>query len=218
MSYQYDDYTEQHGDLRLEIFADESPSSPREWSNLTRIIGWDRRFNLSDENQPTPRWIGEDYTPLGWWESYINVDPDETDNRIPTIDGVKVLFSAPLHLVDYGSNGVQLRIRPWADDEWNGASGVVYVPEDAWDECMGADHVKPTDAEGWIELIRGEVKTYESYLNGHVYGYVVSKLTTCDLGYEHATEEDSCWGYYNVSDAVEEGRSYIGVTDKGATA
>jgi hypothetical protein len=42
----------------------------------------------------------------------------------------------------------------------------------------------------------GEVKTYDDYLTGNVYGYKVID--------EQGNEEDSCWGYYGEDSIKEE--------------
>jgi hypothetical protein len=68
----------------------------------------------------------------------------------------------------------------------------------------------PITEENWKEVadyhMEGEVKTYDMYLRGEVYGYRLIKTTieqeTCPhcgeviREYEEETEEDSCWGFY----------------------
>ena len=52
-------------------------------------------------------------------------------------------------------------------------------------------------------LLRGEVSTFDDYIRGNVYGYIVEKKVGCDccgaVKYEHV---DSCWGFYG--DGLEE--------------
>jgi len=46
----------------------------------------------------------------------------------------------------------------------------------------------------------GEVKTYDQYVTGDVYGFKLKTVSTCDKGHEHKEEEeiDSCWGFYGT--------------------
>lgn len=57
-------------------------------------------------------------------------------------------------------------------------------------------------AEAWIEQqMREEVGTYNQYLTGDVYGYVIE-----DPRGEHV---DSCWGFYGTEDAEREAESAL---------
>lgn len=53
------------------------------------------------------------------------------------------------------------------------------------------------------DILRGEVSTFDDYIRGDVYGYIVEKKVKCDccggVKYEHV---DSCWGFY--CDGLEE--------------
>ena len=47
------------------------------------------------------------------------------------------------------------------------------------------------------DMLRGEVETYDQYLRGEVYGYVVEKKVGCACcGHVEIEEVDSCWGFY----------------------
>jgi hypothetical protein len=49
-------------------------------------------------------------------------------------------------------------------------------------------------------IIEGEVKTYNQYLAGDVYGYVVSNDNE---------PIDSCWGFYSQADSLSEAKSIV---------
>ena len=49
----------------------------------------------------------------------------------------------------------------------------------------------------YAEGQRRYIETFNAYLNGEVYGYVVDDY------------EDSCWGYYSVEDAIGEAKSIV---------
>jgi hypothetical protein len=47
--------------------------------------------------------------------------------------------------------------------------------------------------------MRSEVETYDQYLTGHVFGYIVEN--------GEGEQLDSCWGYFGEAHCVEEGRA-----------
>lgn len=74
----------------------------------------------------------------------------------------------------------------------------------------------PTTEENWREVadhyLECEMETYDQYLRGDVYGYVLTKTVVEQVKcphcgevireYEEEVEEDSCWGFYG--DCLEE--------------
>ncbi len=44
----------EHKGCTIKIYPDPDPESPREWSNVTRMVLLHRRYNLSDKDLPHP--------------------------------------------------------------------------------------------------------------------------------------------------------------------
>lgn len=76
------------------------------------------------------------------------------------------------------------------------------------------NHIKVTD-RNWkkaaLRWLQGEVETYDMYLQGEVYGYVVDELED-EEDDDWNENTDSCWGFYSnkygdalVKEIVEEG-------------
>jgi hypothetical protein len=57
-------------------------------------------------------------------------------------------------------------------------------------------------------VLAGEVKTFDQYLRGDVYGYVVTD--------PDGNEVDSCWGLYGIEDAEQEARSALDFAARAA--
>ena len=55
-----------------------------------------------------------------------------------------------------------------------------------------------------MNVLEGEVKTYDQYLRGDIFGYKVYKVVKCDLGHEHEEEINSSWEYYGQEVCMEE--------------
>jgi len=93
----------------------------------------------------------------------------------------------PLYLYDHGSITMNTSgfSCPWDSRQ----VGFIYAtPEDI---AKGG-----ADPELTLEILKGEVETYDQYLRGDIYGYVVEKGEACDHGDTHWERMDSCWGYF----------------------
>jgi hypothetical protein len=204
---------EAHGcDIRIEI--DEDPLDPREDDNLGTMACWHRRYNLGDEQ---PKFAASDYLA----SLCQKIHPDFPDEQFEKHGGAilaKYYVIMPLFLFDHSgitmsTSSAMFRACDSAGWDW-GQVGIIYCtleqamknwmiakahPDASWDSVM-ADWDKngaPTGEKITLRkaterLLEGEVKTYDQFLTGSVYGYVVE-------GYG---EEDSCWGFFGEVDYV----------------
>lgn len=102
----------------------------------------------------------------------------------------------PLYL--YEHSGITMRTGSFRDIDPGGwDSGMVGVIFDTAKtrELTGAP------LESIERQLESEVKYYAAYLEGSVYGYVVKRKQTCDLGHVHEEELDSCWGFLVAEEA-----------------
>ena len=92
----------------------------------------------------------------------------------------------PLYLYDHG--GITMNTTGFSCPWDSGQVGWIY--------CTKEDFIKETGytekelfEEGKAEaLLKGEVETYDQYLTGDVYGFVLED--------EDGNQIDSCWGFY----------------------
>ena len=91
----------------------------------------------------------------------------------------------PLYLYDH--SGITMRTRPF-DCPWDsGQVGCIYVLPDEVKREYGCKRVTPTIRAKVLEVLEQEVKTYDQYLRGECYGYVIER---------DGQHLDSCWGIY----------------------
>lgn len=169
------------GEFLVEVRYDPDGSdSPRDWDNLGTITqcSIQRNYNISDKHA-----------------DYKARHPAYLMERFKE-DGV---YALPLNIADYGSNGIRIRVGDfdpdydWADE--SNIDGFIYVtrekimkeyslndPEIAFMHAvLIKDHVideSQPNAPKYIatsidKVLRQEIETYQKYLNGEVYGYVV---------------------------------------------
>ncbi len=173
-----------HANRTIKVYLDPDPLNPRkEWDNATIMVHWHRRYDLGDKRvEPcTAEELKEEYAERG--------DP--------------VLAIQPLYLYDH--SGLSVSTGAFSCSFDSGQVGWVFVTKSKSVE-MGFEGYTPDKLE---EVIKGEVKSYDDYLTGQVYGYEV-------LG-KDGDHIDSCWGYVgDIDDCVADAkRAAEGSVDPG---
>lgn len=97
---------------------------------------------------------------------------------------------AILSVRDYGSQGGSISRAECLED----ANAIAVISRETIAEEWGGDMAKA------YQYLEGIIETYQQYLDGEVYGYVVGGDVPADM-------MDSCWGFYGESDAWSEGES-----------
>ena len=54
------------------------------------------------------------------------------------------------------------------------------------------------------QTLLAEVDTYDQYIRGDIYGFIISEVTTDEEGNEIKEEVDSCWSFYGYDSCVQE--------------
>jgi len=161
---------------KLEIFQDENASSPREDDNLGTMVCVHRRYKLGDKH---------------------NFSVEEAQD----ITKGKDVISLPLYLYDHG--GITISTKPFSC-RWDSMFvGFIYVTKEQVRKEYDVKNITQKIRDRVKRVLESEVKTYDQYLTGDVYGYRISKITKCELGHEHEEELDSCWGFYGKEAEVE---------------
>jgi hypothetical protein len=173
--------TFEHNGKTVKIFVDSEPSNPRtEWDNLATFVCWHRRVNLGDDQ-------------------IAGCSASELREKVES-GGEEILAILPLYL--YQHSGMTISTTPFSCPWDSGQVGWAYVTKANAEKmgCIGSykdqetGETKEYNAEFFAEAIRGEVKTYDRYLTGEVYGYEVED--------EKGDHLDSCWGFFDDIDYV----------------
>lgn len=138
--------TEKHGELTIEIHADENPESPRDWDNMGKMVCFHSRYELGDKHD----------------------HPIEEARLLEDADHV---LSLPLYLYDHG--GITMRTTPFGCPWDSGKVGFIYVTKAAAREEYGVKRLTKAVRERALGVLRSEVEVYDRYLTGAVNGYVV---------------------------------------------
>lgn len=178
--------TKEIGNYRIEIFQDEYCESPRNSiDNLGTMICFHNRYNLGDSHH----YNENDYS--NW---------DELKKAI--IKNEDVLHILPLYLYDH--SGITIDITPFSCRWDSGQVGFIYVTKNKVREYYNVKRITKRFSEQVLEILKNEVKTYDRYLTGDVYGYKIYLLKKCELDHTHKEEIDSSWGYYGKDACMRE--------------
>jgi hypothetical protein len=83
-------------------------------------------------------------------------------------------------------------------DRWDSSFvGFIFISKEKARKEYGWKNITKARKQKLEEYLRGEVKTYDQYLTGDVYGFRITDTTTDE-------EVDSCWGYYGEKFCMEE--------------
>lgn len=163
----------QQNGYTLRILTDDSPESPADWENLGQIAYCSDRYTLGTER----------------------VSRDRLDE---IAEGIKDGSLIGLPVFAYVHGAATISTSPFSCPWDSGQCGFVYCKaSDAEDEWAGDPHFRANA----IRALSGEVKTFDQYLRGDVYGYTITD--------KDGDVVDSCWGYYGIEYAEQEALSVL---------
>jgi len=178
------------GNYLIEVKQDMSPESPRDWDNLGTMVCFHNRYTLGDEHD----YNSDDYS--GWDEQLKVISKNED-----------VCVILPIFM--YEHSGVCINTKPYSCPFDSGQIGHIFVSKEKVRKEYNVKRISKKLKERITKYLEGEVKTYDQYLTGDVYGYEISKITKCDLGHEHTEELDSCWGFFGESECLKEAEGIV---------
>lgn len=155
--------------VTVQLFPDHDPKSPREWDNVGVMACWHRRYTLGDV-QPKEE-------PAAWMEEWRRQNPRG--------------IALPLYLYDHG--GITMSVGAFACPWDSGQVGWIVCTAERGRQEWGRRWRAKAEA-----CLRGEVSTYAQYLEGDVWGFVVTGP---------GGAEDSCWGFFGLDECREEATS-----------
>jgi len=199
--------TVEYRDLEIGIDQDEFSEGPREWDNLGTMVCAHRRYTLGDEQYSNSKAGNWDEAMAYYFADMSGINYDEylTEAQINKVWKwiEKNIVWLPLYLYDH--SGITMNTTGFSCPWDSGKVGFIFTTK----ENIRKEYNIKSVTKEWIKKIEGylknEVDTYDDYLTGNVYGYVV-KDTDGEI-------IDSCCGYYGYdhekSGLLEAAKGYI---------
>jgi len=156
------------------LYQDEDPSSPKDWDQLGTLVTWHREYCF-DEDGKKVFGSPQDFLERAGAEGWIYLPVGMIDHS-----GISLYVGSGAHVMDYGG--------------WDsGQIGFIYTTPKRIEE-MG------TPRDGVEACLAGEVETWDQFVTGDIYGYVIEGPSDGDSD----SHRDSCWGFYGFEEAKRE--------------
>ncbi len=158
-------HEEEYRGLTIKIYQDEDSEGPRDWDNLGTMICFHKKWKLGDKHKMT------------------------IEELLELVER-KDVVALPLFLYDH--SGITMNTTGFSCPWDSGKVGYIYVDEakirKEYNLLDPSKKIHKDVITKVTEILRQEVKTYDDYLTGNIYGFVIE-----DKDREHI---DSCWGFY----------------------
>jgi len=143
----------------IDIYQDPDPENPRDWENVGTMICQHRRYKLGDLTRMSFESAKEVY-------------------------GKDNMLYLPLYLYDH--SGITMSTKPFSCPWDSGKVGYIFVTEEKVREQWNCKHITEKIRKAVYTTLEAEVKLYDYYLTGHVYGYLIRGTG------------DGCWSFYGT--------------------
>lgn len=180
MHYSEAHETLQKDGLTLKILQDQNPLHPRtDWDTIGTMALFHSRYDLGDKNH------GLSTSDFEGWDQMEEHLYNERD----------ALVVLPVFMYDH--SGISIRTEPFGCPWDSGQIGFIYVTRERVRSQWECKRISSKLRETVTKCLEGEVQTYDQYLRGDVWGYVVENEAGDCL---HST-----WGFFGVEEAMAEG-------------
>lgn len=162
----------------IRIEQDTDPMSPRDWDNLGTMFFLHVRYALGDKHKLSASKIQE-----------IASDPD--------------YIVLPVYIYDH--SGITISTYPFSCPWDSGQLGIIAVSKEKVRKEYSWKVITKSRIKKIETYLRNEVATYDQYLRGDVYGFIIEK---------DGEQIDSCWGFYGHEYCLDEAKSIVDHTIK----
>lgn len=200
------------GKYCAKILNDDNPINPRDWDNLGTMVCFHRRYSLGDYIHG--RCLSESRVGKGE-NTFSATEPDDfldwlKENR------AEVAIILPIFMYEHSGITISTGREYPFNDRWDsGQVGFIFVTKEQVRAEYSCKRISKKTLETATKVLEGEVKEYDQYLTGDVYGYQLYKITEPDFDADSddpedfGEEVDSCWGYYGADCCKQEVTSLI---------
>lgn len=158
------------------IFCDPDPQNPREdWDHQSTLVIMHRNLAIEEDKGEV-----RNHFDGSWQNAY---------QRIGDCQGGMLIL--PVFLLDH--SGITISTTDFRDSWDSGQSGFIWQTEAQIREQFlieaGRD-ITVDEFEHARNCLKGEIEEYNQYVNGEIFGYVLSSVGGKEL--------ESCWGFYGL--------------------
>lgn len=183
--------------FKIEIYSDDDATDPREWDNLGIMACFHNQYTLGDYKLVKDEYSGLRSNNFSGWQ-------EMSEYIIKELNAYVIL---PLYMYDH--SGITISTGKFSCPWDSGQIGFIFVTKEAvkkeWGKLGRWTRRKVT------RMLKNEVKTYDDFVTGAVYGYQIKDKDGEEL--DGPDIMDSCWGFYGYkyeeNGLLEDARSNI---------
>lgn len=157
----------------INIYYDESPESPREWSNIGTFYTTHHRYRTENE-----------------FDKDFDMEEVYVDGRPGHFRKTFLRDYIALNIYLYDHSGQAVSSAPFSCRWDSGWFGMVAVSVEAVKKEFGWDKITSYRRRKIKGYLQNEIDTYNEYLHGEVYGFQITSVS------DDSEVLDSCWGYF----------------------
>lgn len=157
----------------INIYYDESPESPREWSNLGTFYTAHRHYRPEKE-----------------FDEHFDINEVCVDGRPGHFRKAFLRDYIALNIYLYDHSGQTISSSPFSCRWDSGWFGIVAVSVEAVKKEFGWDKITSYRRRKIKSYLQNEIDTYNEYLHGEVYGFQITSVS------DDSEVLESCWGYF----------------------
>lgn len=162
----------------ISVEYDDNGINPRDDYNFSNMFLFTRNYTLGDENE----YEASDFNNFNEMEKQIKKD-------------FNVRYISPVYM--YSHSGITISTTPFNDRFDSGKIGFVFVTK----EMAMKEFGKKPRTKKIASLVEAEIDTYDKYLRGEVYYYVIKD--------ENNEVIHDCGGYYDTNYALQDAKHYV---------
>jgi len=161
------------GEHTLKVYQDSDTESPREWSNVSKMIFLGKYSHLGDDHE------------------FKNEDTDNWDDFEKLIKR-KLNVATITKVYGYSHGGLSISTTPYQCRFDSGVLGFAVVTKELIRENWNIKRVTKKYIELADKMVEGEVETLNKYINNEVYSFRIED--------KDGEVIDSCGGFYDMDD------------------
>lgn len=199
--------TREQDGFTLKLYVDDMAENPFEMFDQATTLALDSRdYDFGSNHMGVREATGHDWEDF-FASYYTGVEYkhggwDLLKRYMRMRDGVVAMV--PIHLADYGSGEMSCFITSEPDSYES--LEFAFITREDFDKMVGSSNAYPNDQQHARMILEAEVKEFNSYLEGDVWGYAIED--------ECGEILDSCWGFYGYQYFEEEAETAFAYTIK----
>ena len=167
--------------MQIRIEQDVNGDGPREDDNLGTMVCFHKRYKLGDKDH------GYNFNDYISWDGLQEAIAKQEDTAA----------ILPIYMYDHG--GITINTGGFSCPWDSGQIGFIFISKAKAREAYGWKLITQKRMQQLEDMLRGEIATYDQYLTGDVWGYIIED--------DDGNYVDSCWGFYGREECEQEAQS-----------